>query len=393
MKPIPTIEELFINLERDLKNKLNLQDSDLKFVTDAVCSVLAAQNKLIYLYLIDVQNNLFPDTADTAEDGGQLNRMGAIYLNRQPKPATDGRYIIQLTGLINSQIRAGLTFKSNEDSLNPGKLFITDPSYTLAGVDDFIEIRSLDSGIGSSLAVGNQLTITEPVLGVEKTVQITGIVNLPIESESIDTYRKAIIDSIQMEPQGGARTDYRLWSSDAQGVRTVYPYVKENQAGVVQVFVEATTIDSTDGKGTPTQFIMDNVRDVIEFDPDTTLATNDRGRRPIQAIIEVLPITLKPVDIEIYDIEQNSVSIQDLIRTNLNLYLENVRPYIAGADLTRNKNDILNSARLQGVVSDSLGNTNFFMDFKMFVDGQQENLFVLSHSNIPYLRNITYLNS
>lgn len=390
MKPIPTIQELYTNLESDLKSKLNLPDTELRLVLDALCSVLAAQLKLIYLYQIDVQNNLFPDTADTSENGGELNRLGMIYLNRQPKPATDGKYIIKLTGLANSQIRAGLTFKSNEDALNSGKLFITDPSYDLIGFNDFIEIRSLEAGLQSSLAVGNELTITEPVIGVKKTVIVDSIIQLPIESESIEVYRKAIIDAIQLEPQGGAKTDYRLWSSDAQGVRNVYPYVKENEAGVVQVFVEATKIDSTDGHGTPTPFILNDVRNVIEFDPDGTLPLNERGRRPIQAILEVLPITLKPVDIEIFSIAQNSIEIQDLIRTNLELYLQNIRPFIAGADLARNKNDILNTARLQGVVSDSLGNTNFFMDFKMFVDGQEENLFIIAKSNIPYLRNVTY---
>ena len=390
MKPIPTIEELYNNISLDLKNKLNLPDEDLRLVLDAVSSVLAGQVKLLYLYLVDVQNNLFPDTADTAENGGELDRMGSIYLNRQPRPATDGHYIIKLDGLANSEIRAGLTFKSNDDALNPGRLFITDPSYVLQGFDDYVEIRSLEAGLDSSLSVGNQLTITEPVLGVEKTVEVFSIIDLPIQSESTDVYRKAIIDAIQLEPQGGSKTDYRLWAADAQGVEKVYPYVKENESGVVQVFVEATEIDSIDGHGTPTTFILNDVKSVIEFDPDTTVPVNERGRKPIQTILEVLPITLKPVDIEIVSIQENSTAIQSLIRTNLDLYLKTVRPFIAGADLARNKNDILNSARLQGVVSDSLGNTNFFMGFKMFVDGSGENLFIISRSNIPYLRNITF---
>lgn len=390
MKPIPTIEQLYTDISYDLKNRLNLPDEDLKLVLDAVSSVLAAQIKLLYLYLGDVQNNIFPDTADSAENGGELNRMGNIYLNRQPRPATDGRYIIKLEGLANSETRAGLTFKSNDDALNPGKLFICDSSYVLQGFDDYIEIRSLEAGLGSSLSVGDQLTITEPVLGVEKTVEVFSIVNLPIESESIEVYRKAIIDSIQLEPQGGSKTDYRLWSADAQGVEKVYPYVKENEAGVVQVFVEATEIDSIDGHGTPTTFILDDVKSVIEFDPDVTRPLNERGRKPIQTILEVLPITLKPVDVEIISIQENSNAIESLIRTNLELYLKTVRPFIAGADLARNKNDILNVARLQGVVSDSLGNTNFFMGFKMYVDGSEENLFMISRSNIPYLRNITF---
>ena len=391
MKPIPTIAEIYSNLEADLKTRLNLTDSELKSVLDAFCSVVAAQLKLIYLYQADLQNNIFPDTADTIENGGELNRLGNIYLNRQPKPATDGYYIVKVTGQAGSLIRTGLTFKSNDDSLSPGYLFISDASYSLTGANDSFEIRSLESGLNSSLKIGDKLTITEPVIGVDKVVEVESIVALPINSEDIESYRKAILDSIQLEPQGGAKTDYRLWASDAQGVRAVYPFVKENDAGTVQIFVEATEVDSTDGYGTPSSFLLDDVEAVIEFDPDTTLPINERGRRPIQAILEVLPITLKPVDVEIYNINQTSTEIETNIRTNLEVYLKDIRPFVSGADLARNKNDILNIARLQGVASDSLGNTNYFMDFKMYVDGQQENLFTFSKSNIPYLRNINYL--
>lgn len=390
MKPIPTTAELYQNIVSDLKNKLNLQDTELRMVLDAFASVMSAQMKLLYLYLADIQNNLFPDTADTIENGGELNRIGLIYLNRQPKPATDGYFKIKLTGIAGSDIRSGLTFKSNDDSLNPGKLFITDSAYEMISTNDEIEIRSLEAGLSSSLAIGNQLTITEPVFGVEQTVEVTEIISLPIESESIEVYRKAIIDAIQLEPQGGAKTDYRLWASDAQGVRTVYPFVKENEAGVVQIFVESTKIDSLDQLGTPTVFMINDVKDVLEFDPDNTKPLNERGRRPIQAILEVLPITLKPVDVTIINIQQNDGDITDSIRTNLEIYLQDIRPFIAGADLARNKNDILNTARLQGVVADTLGNTNYFIDFIMEVDGQVENTFIISKSNIPYLRNITF---
>lgn len=390
MKPIPTLEEIYNNLRNDLKNKLNLEDQELKKVLDAFCSVTAAQFKILYLYVSDVQKNIFPDTADIDLEGGELNRLGLIYLNRQPKPATDGKYKILITGNQFSVMRSGLTYKSDDDSKNPGKLFISDLEYNLTGSNDFLEIRSLESGLGSTLEVGDKLVITEPVFGVEQIVEISEIIALPIESESVEEYRKAIIDAIQLEPQGGSKTDYRLWAKDAQGVRNVYPYVKDNDAGTVQVFVEATEIDSVDGNGTPTSFIIQDVINVLELDPDITKPIEERGRRPIQAILEVLPITLKPVDVEIISLNQNNANIQSLIRRNLKDYLKDVRPFISGGQLLRDKNDILNIARVQGIVSDSLDNTNYFLDFKMFVDGQQLSTFVFSGSNIPYLRNIIY---
>jgi uncharacterized phage protein gp47/JayE len=390
MKRIPTIKELFQTIEADFKSKLNIDDVQSKMVINALGSVLSAQFKMVYLYISDVQNNLFPDTADTVENGGQLNRMGNIYLNRQPKPATNGKYILKITGVADSKLRNNITLKSNDDSKNPGKLFILESDYFLSGVNDTIEVRSLESGGLSSLDIGNQLTITEPVIGVDATAEVVSISQVPLESETIEDYRKKIIDAIQLEPQGGAKTDYRLWSQDAQGVSQVYPYVKENNAGTVQVFVEAKKYDSEDGNGTPSAYILDLVREVIIMDPDETKPINERGRKPMQTILEVLPITLKPVDIIIYGLAQNNIDIQSLLRTNLDLFLSDIRPFIDGADLLKNKNDFLYSGKAQGVVSDSLGGGNFFNDLKTFVDGQEVVSFQFSLSNIPYLRNVEY---
>jgi len=390
MKPIPTISELYEALANDLRNRLNLTDDDLRKVVNAFASVEAAQLKLLYLYLVDVQNNLFPDTADIAENGGQLERLGLIYLNRHPNPATSGVYTIEVFGEAGSVIRSGLTFKSNDDSRSPGLLFVTDAQYILTGANDFIEIRALTPGTEAALDIGNQLTITEPVIGVDQNTTVTIIVEEPKAAEHIDNYRQAIIDAIQLEPQGGARTDYRLWAADAQGTRKVYPYVKEADAGTVQVYVEATIEDSTDGKGTPSAALFVDVAYVIEIDPDVTKPLNERGRRPIQATIEVLSITLKPVDVEIIGLDINTASIQTAIETSLEAFLDEVRPFIAGADLARNKNDILYSARLQSVITDIISASNFFTGFNMSVDGNVVNSFVFQLGNIPYLRNIVY---
>lgn len=388
---LPTTIEIYESIEKDLRSKLNLSEDGLRKVVKATVGVLAAQFKLGYLYLGDIRNNIFPDTADTAENGGELERIGRIFLNRNPNPATAAVFNVSLTGEVGSVIRSGLTFKSNDDSKNPGQIFITDAEYILTGVNDVIEIRSLSGGVINDLDIGNNLTITEPVIGVDQTVEVTEIVEVPKESENIEDYRQAIMNAIQLEPQGGAKTDYRLWASDAQGVRKVYPYVKDGEAGTVQIFVEATAVDSTDGYGTPSQSILDEVAEVIGFSPDETKPINERGRRPIQANIEVLSINLIPVDVDITGLETDTASIRSTIESNLQIYLMDVRPFIAGADLARNKNDVLYAARLQSVVTDVLDSANFFTDFIMKVSGNASTSVLFSGADIPYLRDVNYL--
>ena len=390
MQAIPNITELRENIANDFRTKLNLSDAQLKYVLDAMDSVLSAQFYLIYLYLYDIQNNIFPDTADLELNGGTLERLGRIYLNRNPRPATSGNFTLSLTGTAGAFLRSGLTFKSNENSKNPGQLYILDTDYTLTGVSDEIEVRSLGGGTEFDLDVTDELTVTEPVIGLQNITIVVEVLSQPLASEDISVYRQAILDAIQLEPQGGAKTDYRLWASDAQGVRKVYPYVRNDNAGIVDVYVEATIEDSTDGFGTPSPTLLTDVSEVIEFDPDETKPDNERGRRPIQATVETIAITTVPVDVTITGLNQDTPAIRAGIVSNMENYIYGIRPYVAGADLPRSKNDILYGPRLQSVATDVLETSNFFTDFVMEVNGNVESSFEFDLGNIPYLRNVTF---
>jgi uncharacterized phage protein gp47/JayE len=386
-----TIVELKEQISKDLRNRLNLSDDKLKKVLDALSGVLAAQFKLAYLGVEDAQRNLYPDTADTFENGGSLNRLGSIYLNRDIRPATSAIYRVNVTGVEDSVLRSGLTFKSNEDSENAGKLYILENEYTLTGTNDIITIRSIGGGLDYLQDNGNNLTITEPVIGVDKTVVINkpsggAIFTDPLAAETTQEFRNSILNAIQLEPQGGSKSDYRIWASDAAGVRFVYPYVKDGEAGTVQIFVE-----SSGNGGVPSQAVLDEVEEVINFDPDETKPTAQRARRPIQVNLEVVPIDPIDVEINITGLEDSSTTVRDAIELNLIEFLKNIRPFVDGSDLLRNKNDILYSAKLQGVVSDVLDPDNFFNNFSMLIDGVSQTSFIFSREKIPNLINVNYL--
>ena len=390
MRPIPTIAQLQETIANDLRTRLSLSTDYLKKVFNAFSIVFAGLFKLVYNYLSDIQNNVFPDTADYENVGGTLERQGRIYLGRNPFPASAGVFQFKAVGFAGSVLRAGLTFKSNDDSKNPGQLYVTDAEYILTGTDDIFEARSLGGGSQFDLYVNDKLTITEPVIGVNQTVTVEEITTQPKAAEDLEIYRQLILDARQLEPQGGAKTDYRLWASDAQGVRKVYPYVRNGAAGIVDVYVEATVEDSTDEHGTPSSGLLNEVEEVIEFDPDETKPLNERGRRPIQVIVEAKPIVTIPVDITITGLSQDTTAIRNAIRSNAENYLYDIRPYIAGADLPRNKKDFLYLFGIQGVVADVLDNGNFFTGFTMDVNGVSETSYQFDLGNIPYLRDVIY---
>lgn len=395
MKPIPTIKEINTNISNDLRSKLNLAIDYLKKTLDAFALVLSAQFHLVYLYLSDIQDNMFPDKATTADQGGTLERQGMIYMNRNPFPDSVGSFKVSVSGVAGSVLRVNLTFKSNEDALNAGQVYILDAEYTLTGIADEIEIRSIGAGVDYNLNVGDNLTITEPVIGVDKTVTVVFWEDSiqPKAGETTELYRAAILNAIQLEPQGGSKSDYRQWSTDAQGVRLVFPYVPDVNTGDISLYVEATLADGVDGTPVPTNLLMfgdGGVEDVIEQDPDITKPINERGRRPIQANVTVLPIVLVPVDVTIAGLNDDAQSVRDSINSSITEFLYDVRPFISGADLRRNKNDILYSGKVQSVVTDTLTNGNFFNLLTLYVGGNAITSYEFTLGNIPYLRNLTY---
>ena len=129
MANIPTISQLYESARNDLRNRLNLSDVETKKVLDVFSSVLAAQLKLTYLFLSDIEKNLFPDTADTSENGGSLDRFGLIHLNRLRRESTNGVYSVVIDGVVGSMLREGITFKSDDNALSPGELYVLDQAF------------------------------------------------------------------------------------------------------------------------------------------------------------------------------------------------------------------------------------------------------------------------
>lgn len=397
---IPTILQLYNRISANLINKLGLvlPSDQLKLVLDAVAANLAGELKLLYLNQVDIENNMWPDTADLAVDGGQLNRMGQLRLGRQPFSATDGYYVVSVSGTAGSTLPAQLTYKSNDDSKSPGNLYMLDTAYTLTGTDDVITLRALNAGEEYLLNAGDYLTATQPLIGVNQQVQVSSVTTQPTDAQDINLYRQQIIATYRLRPQGGARADYRLWAQDAAGVQQVYPYVKNGDAGIVQVYVEATPADSIDGNGTPSDALLAAVQSAIEFSPDDTLPAYERGRRPIQAIIDqgagggAIAVATIPVDITITGLVTSSAEITADIQSSLVTFLQTIRPYIAACDLPSDQNKgLLNSVKAESIVLDTIGDLNSFTGFQLSVDGVVANLYTFAGGNIPYLRNLIFV--
>jgi hypothetical protein len=387
---IPTIKELRDSIIDDMEAEFGTNIPVLgKSFLWVFAMVHAAKLKLFYLAVAKVQKNIFIDTAEPEASGGTLERFGRIKLGRNPFQPQAGQYSVQITGSIGAVIPASQTFKSNDDSRSPSKLFVLDNAYTLLATTASITLRALESGTAASLDIGDELTATSPIANVNAGALVVAISIQPLEGETLEEYRQKALDSFRLEAQGGAGTDYRLWAKDAQGVAEAYPYAKSGAPNEIDLYIEANIADSTDAKGTPSSLILTNVESVVELDPDTTLDISERGRRPLGVLqVHYLSITPLDVDITINGLSA-STATQTLITNALTSAINAIRPFVASADILENKNDILDKNKIIMVILSAYPQAQF-TSIDLVVDGNPVNSFTFTFGDIPYVNSITY---
>lgn len=390
MITIPSISQLFNSVKSALQAELNVTIPDFgpSFLrTFAI--VYAGKLKQYYLAIAKVQKNIFVDTAEPEASGGTLERFGRVKLGRNPFPAVAGQYSITVTGDVGAVIPAQSTFKADDSTGAAGQLYILDTDYTLVSTSDTITVRALTAGLAAKLLPGDSLTAAQPIALVDSAAIVSSEVVQPLAAESLEEYRQKAILAYQLEPQGGAASDYILWSLDAQGVRRVYPYAKSGESAVVDVFIEATIDDSSDGKGTPGAAILEDVVDVIEFDPDTSKPLYERGRRPLGAFeVNVLPITVLDIDVVVTGFEGLTAEIESVIEQALISSFDNIRPFVSAANVLANKNDILSVNKLIFIIQEA-NPSSVFDEVQLFVDGVEYGTYQFTQGEIPFLNTLT----
>ena len=387
MITIPTLQELYDGILADLENKYSITIPVFgKNALRALAGVQAGKLWVYYKLIGFNQKNIFADTADPEAIGGTLERFGRVKLGRNPFPAVAGEYAVLVTGTAGQTIPASTTFKSNDDSANPGVLFVLDTAFTLTAGPDFITLRALTAGLAAEMAIGNQLTATAPMALIDSIVTVTVEVVQPLAAETVEAYRRKVLDAYRLEPQGGAGADYRIWASDAQGVFQSYPYAAAGAANEVNLFVEATIADSIDGKGTPSASILSDVEDAIE------LPTPARPSRKPLAVYDVhyLPIDAKDVDITIAGFVGLTPAIQTDIFNTVKDALDQVRPFVSSIDILSEKNDIFDTNNIISLIIQA-NPGSVFGAVTLEVDSTPVPSFQFLNGDIPYLNSITYI--
>lgn len=388
MTTIPTFTAIRDSIIADLEAEYSISILLRPFLY-IWATIQASKFKLIYLLLGQVQKNVAPDTCDEET----LIRFGMIKLGRPPRVAVQAQYEIDITMTATGTIAAGVVFKSDESSTSPGKLYILDTDFVYSGVVPGvvpITVRALEAGVESRLTAGDTMTATAPIAISEGIGVWSSVVVAPLAAEDIEDYRQTVLQGFRLEAQGGSAADIRLWGLDAAGVKQIYPYAKSGAPNEIDVFVEATKPDSTDGRGTPGSTILTDVAACIELDPDTTLSLADRGRRPLGVYaVNVQAITLKAIGVTITGYVGRTTSTDAILAAAIGEVVDKVRPFIGACDDPTLRNDIISRNSIIQAVMAAIP-TSVFTDIELQVDSVALINYQVLNGNIPYLSFITY---
>lgn len=372
---IPTINQLYASIIADLEAELNVTIPLFgRSYLRAKAMVQAGRLWLLYLVAVKINQNIFVDTCDEET----LSRFGQIKIGRDRYAATQGQYTVLVTGTTGATMPAGTVFKSNDDALNAGKLFILDADFVLNGTN-IITLRALEAGDTSKLLVGNQLSLTAPIPLVDTigTVQTESIE--PQAAETWEDYRQKVINAFRLEPQGGAAADYRLWATEVQGIVNAYPYAASGLVNTVALYIESDEPD-----GVPSAQDLLNVEASIE----TPTATQP-SRKPITVTVQYLAVSPLNVDITITDYVDLTTAKETLIENALIALLADIRPFVGAIDVLADKNDTLSVNMIISTILSAVPQS-IFDSVTLQVDGNTVNSFVFANGDIPLLNSVVY---
>lgn len=274
-----------------------------------------------------------------------------------PTAAVQAEYDLDITvNSLGSTLPSGTQFSSTLNNV----IYITQQSYLLSNPTETIQVIATMGGTVGNLSVSDILSTVNTLGIIDNDGTISAVLTTGVDAETEASYRQRVIEAFQLQPQGGAYADYRLWASDVPGVLQTYIYTGDTPANVI-VYVAGDSAIYPDR--IPDTALLEAVGNAIDFDPDTTLST----RRPITAIIDpagdqsygnVLPVIIKPFDVDVTGvIVDDLATVKTEIKAALNIYFLAREPYIIGLSLPPALNTIAQS-NIIGIVNDIVQSHN-----------------------------------
>lgn len=384
-----TVQEVYDNLVAQLQSEFGTFFP--KSFALVLSKALAAIFILLYKYCGFIFLQMFVSTAsmEETEINGKtitpLIEWGRLIGVGDPTPATQAELIIEMVtedasvtlpvGVQWVHVASGITFLSLES------VALTSATVQVAVIAASDPNGTAGSGTQGNLVAGTELSLANPLAGVNRTATVVSQSVTGAEKETNENYRKRVVARFQQKPQGGAYVDYKIWGEGVSGILNVYPYTSTSP-GRVDVYVESAT--ETDG--IPTSAQLTSVLAAINYD-DNGLAS----RRPANALVTALAITRLSFDVEIEGLDvDNLAQVKTDIEDALTSYFLAKEPYIVGLSIPPRK-DRITQAAISGVVDDVVSEAGgVFTDIVVNLSASPITLYSLGIGEKAKLGGVTY---
>lgn len=293
----PTLTQLFNRSIAIINSKIPGADALLqKSILRIIALVISEMINGNYGYLQFLSLQLF---ATTCED--EFLATLASIRNIIKKSAMKASGTVTCTGTNGSVITIGTQLQRAD-----GVFYVVTQDIAISSGTAAVIVEAQDVGELGNADTTTVLTFVTPPLGVNST----GIVASPglaggTNIETDDQLRARYLEFIQNPPQGGAKSDYKLWAESVQGVTVAFVYPIEFGLGTVTVrfLVEPTP---SNPNGIPTPDDVQRVKDYIET------------KRPVTALdVYVVAPNPVPLNIEIELEVKDNIDIQNAVKEEL----------------------------------------------------------------------------
>lgn len=389
-----TTQEIYDLIIAQMKSELGQNVSILpKSFISIIATVMAGVFMILYKSCNWIFLQMFVSTASYEEItalGKTLSPLvewGRLIGVGDPTPATQSVVSVKVKVVQkNNSIFSGTQFISTLNSLT----YITTQSYTFKEDEAIINLTCAESGAKGNLSAGDTLNIVNSVSFIEDSVEVIDLIQVAVDKESESSYRKKIQERFQLQPEGGALSDYRNWANETAGVQNSFVYT--GGAGEVIVYVLADSSIYEDR--IPDKALLKKVGQNIDIDPDTQLAT----RRPVTAIIDpdgdesyknIRAVKLIEFDVEILSLEVSAeAEVKNLIKEAITDYFLEREPYLRGLSLPPAKN-IINETNIIAIVDDIVKNYNGnFAGIKNLLNEEITSKYTLKEGEVAKLKSL-----
>lgn len=357
--PTPTTSQLSDQIIGQLQGSLEQSNPLLpKAFLRVLAWVLAGAIVIVWKYAGFIFLQLFAAHASAEEtviNGKKIRpliELGRLLGVGDPLPAQRAQHMIAVT--VTNQtgsLKAGQKLLRGPTRV----LYETVAEVALNAPTVQVKIRAIGDDTGGdgsgeigNLAVGDVVSFANTPANVATDATVVSTVVPGVNAEAVERYRARVIERRRRPPQGGAYADYSIWAKEVPGIANVYPYAGEIEGGSgpgrVDIYVQATPESSGDPDGIPTTDQKTAVFNNINLN-----VSGKATRRPVSAMINVLPITLVTFDFEIQGLRPDTPATREDIEDSIKEHLGTREPYIEGLSALP-RDDRVTTSGIGGIV-------------------------------------------